>query len=82
MGRRPELADPSHEHHPAPLSQGNPRLRPSLERRGFVVREVAEPGFCYHRRDRISGEGPGHESRPAGGAGYRAVAADGTSPRR
>ena len=31
----------------------NPRLRPILEGRGFVVREVPDRGFCYYRRDRV-----------------------------
>jgi hypothetical protein len=31
----------------------NPRLRPILEGRGFVVREIPARGFCYYRRDRV-----------------------------
>jgi len=35
----------------------NPRLRPILEARGFVVREVPDRGVCYYRRDQtISGD--------------------------
>jgi hypothetical protein len=35
----------------------NPRLRPILEARGFVVRDVPDRGFCYYRRDKtISGD--------------------------
>jgi hypothetical protein len=30
----------------------NPRLRPILERRGFIVREIPDRGFCYYRRDK------------------------------
>ena len=32
----------------------NPRLRPILEKCGFVVREVADRGFCYYRRDQVA----------------------------
>jgi len=69
MGRRPEPAESSHQRHPAPRSQGDPRRRRLLERRGRVVREVAERGFGCNRRDRTGGEGTGHESGPSGGAG-------------
>jgi hypothetical protein len=47
----------------------NPRLRPLLERRGFVIREVADRGFCYSRRDRISGHSEASGSASEGGAG-------------
>jgi hypothetical protein len=34
----------------------NPRLRPILEKRGFIVREVPDRGFCYYRREKtVSG---------------------------
>jgi hypothetical protein len=32
----------------------NPRLRPILERRGFVVRDIEGRGACYYRRDDLS----------------------------
>jgi hypothetical protein len=32
----------------------NPRLRPVLERRGFVVKEIPGRGPCYYRRDALS----------------------------
>ena len=44
----------------------NPRLRPVLERRGFVVREVPDRGFCYYRRDRVSIDVPSDGSAPSG----------------
>jgi hypothetical protein len=47
----------------------NPRLRPLLERRGFVVREVPDRGFFYYRRDRISADAPSDGSPSSGGAG-------------
>jgi hypothetical protein len=31
----------------------NPRLRPLLERRGFVVRDMGARGLCYYRRDAL-----------------------------
>ena len=34
----------------------NPKLRPLLERRGFVVREVPDRGFCYYRRDSVGAD--------------------------
>ena len=33
----------------------NPRLRPVLERRGFIVKEISGRGFCYYRKDVVSG---------------------------
>jgi hypothetical protein len=33
----------------------NPRLRPILERRGFIVREVPGRGACYYRKDEVGG---------------------------
>lgn len=33
----------------------NPRLRPVLERRGFVVKEISGRGPCYYRRDALGG---------------------------
>jgi hypothetical protein len=32
----------------------NPKLRPILERRGFMVRDFPDRGFCYYRRDRMA----------------------------
>jgi hypothetical protein len=32
----------------------NPRLRPVLERRGFIVKDVPGRGSCYYRRDAVS----------------------------
>ena len=35
-------------------SRPNPRLRPVLERRGFVVKEVSGRGRCYYRKDAVN----------------------------
>jgi len=42
-------------------AQPNPRLRPVLVARGFVVREVPDRGFCYYRRDQVASTG---DSKP------------------
>ena len=48
----------------------NPRLRPILERRGFVVRVLPDRGLCYHRRDRVArGHTVGTDSERREGAG-------------
>jgi hypothetical protein len=41
----------------------NPRLRPVLERRGFVVREISGRGFCYYRKDLVRPEPSTPEGR-------------------
>lgn len=46
----------------------NPRLRPILERRGFVVRETSGRGLCYHRRDLVERD-DANRTDSAGGEG-------------